>query len=141
VTFRTNFAFNIEVTHIRKMAATQVGEKLVDFRPVDVISSKLRQMRANMANLLLVVSSAEILNSLDLTAHFSRMKRKAEQKDQQFFARHGFADPSDFFKYFERLSGVGLFSSGTNLLSIWTNPQARVKLPDAVKNILLRASA
>ncbi len=48
VLFRTNFTFNIEVTHMRglhrTLAASAAGDALIDLRLVDVLCSKLRQM-------------------------------------------------------------------------------------------------
>lgn len=136
VTFRANFTFNIEVTHLRKMSAQQVGKTLIDFRLVDVLSSKLRQMTANMANLLIIVSSAAVLDSLDFPAQLAWIKDKAERKDEQFYGRHHFADPPDFFKHYERLSAVALFvPTDPPEVSLYANPQAKIKFPEPVKNI------
>jgi len=139
VTLRSNFTFNIEVTHVRKLTTSQVGETLLDLRLIDVICGKLRQMTPNRANLVFIVSSASLFSSLDLPAHVAWIKDMAERKDDQFYARHRFANPSEFFKFFKRLSGVALYApNNTQLLSLWLNPQAKIALADPVRNILQR---
>lgn len=141
VTFRGHFTFNIEVTHIRGLhrtsSARPEGESAIDFRLVDILCSKLRQMPPGMANVLFVVSAAAVDEPLDLSAHIAWIKAKAEHRDPQFYARQGFLDPSDFFRYFERLSGLVLYyPAGAQQVVLWTNPQGRFKLPGGVKNIL-----
>lgn len=146
VTFRANFTFNVEVTHVRNPhrspAASPAGEAVIDFRLVDVLCSKLRQMLASMANLLFVVPAPAALEALDLPAHVAWIKDKAERGDPAFYARHRFLNTSDFFKHYERLSGLVLYSpAGERPASIWSNPQARVKLPDPVQHFLKRSLA
>jgi hypothetical protein len=141
VTFRTNFAFNLEVTHVRGLnrppPASLAGKTAIDFRLVDVLCSKLRQMIANMANLLFVAAAPFVIDQLDLPAHIDWIKDRAEHSDPPFYVRHRFLNPSDFFKYYERLSGLILYNSaGAQQVIVWLNPQARVKLPAPVKNIL-----
>lgn len=137
VSFRRNFTFNIEVTHIRKLTANQLGKTLIDHRLVDVLCTKLRQMTANTANLLFVASTALVFASLDLPALMAWIKDKAERKDEQFYSRQRFANPAGFFRFFERLSGVAFYAPGkAKLVSLWLNPQARVELPSALQSIL-----
>jgi hypothetical protein len=142
VTFRTNLIFKVEVTHLRNLTAQKIGGDLIDLRLIDILCSKLRQMAANMANLLVVVSNAALLDKLDMATQIAWIKEKAEGRDKQFFARQKFADPSDFFKYFERLSAVTVYSpEHRSVPSFWQNPQARNKLTEAVKTVLQRATA
>jgi hypothetical protein len=137
VRFRGNFTFNIEATHLRRLTATQVGGVLIDFRVADTICSKLSQMLPNMANLLFIASSHAVLEALDLPTHLTWIKSKAERRDREFYARHKFSNTSDFFKHYERLSGVILFgSSKLAVNSLWLNPQARVKLPAQLLTVL-----
>ena len=53
VTFRTNYTFNIEVTHTRGLqqtpAAEPGGEVLLDFRLVNVLCNKIRQLTQGSA--------------------------------------------------------------------------------------------
>ncbi len=112
---------------------------MINTRLVDVVCSKLRQMLANMANLLFVVSDPAVDEQLDLPAHIAWIKDRAERSDPPFYERHGFLSTADFFKYYERLSGLILYSpASAHQAALWLNPQARVKLSDPVKNTLQR---
>lgn len=128
VTFRANLTFNIEVTHLRRLTASQVSDALIDFHLVDTICSKLRQTLPGTANLLLIASSPAILEAMDLPNHLAWIKEKADHSDPQFYTRHKFSSTSDFFKHYERLSVVMLFASGKAGNTLWLNPQARIKL-------------
>lgn len=139
VTFRTNFTFNIEVTHLRLPAAATAGEAGIDFRLVDVLCDKLRQMLANMANLLFIMSTPAGLELPDLPAHIAWIKERAERGETSFYTRQRFSNASEFFKYYERLSGVVVYDpAGAQQAVFWSNPQARVKLPEAAVNSLRR---
>lgn len=145
VTFRTNFTFNIEVTHVRRLQAGLPApgvDNAIDFRLVDVLCGKLRQTVANMANLLCVVAAPGLPAALDVAAHIAWIKDKAESRDAQFYQRHRYAGPSDFFKVYERLSGLTLYdSAAVGAHVVWLNPQSRVALPNPVRNILQRGLA
>ena len=141
VTFRSNFTFNIEITQIRGLhlvpVAARGNETAIDFRLVDVLCGKLRQLRANMANLLFIATASIALSQPDLAAHLAWIREKAERNDPLFYARHRFLSASDFFKHYERLSGLILYNSATDQqYALWVNPQARVKLPEQVKAAL-----
>ena len=141
VTFRTNFTFNIEVTHVRglnrTLASSPTGDASIDLRLVDVLCSKLRQMLPNMANLLFVVSAPAMLETLDIPAHMAWITDRAERGDAPFYARQHFSNASDFFKYYERLSVVVLYDpAATRPTVLWSNPRARVKLIGPLTNIL-----
>jgi hypothetical protein len=145
VTFRTNFTFNIEVTHTRglqRTPAAPAGGAVIDYRLIDVLCGKLPQMLANMANLLFVVSASAGREPLDLPAHIAWIKDKAERSDPLFYARQRFLNASDFFKQFARLSGLVLYDpTSARQAALWLNPQAKAKLPDPVKTILQRGLA
>jgi hypothetical protein len=139
VTFRTNFTFNLEVTHLHSLERTATEAGTVHFRLVDVLCSKLSQMLPNMANLLLVVAAPAVLEALDLPAHIAWIKDKAEHADPAFYARHRFSNSSDFFKHYQRLSGLVLVqTAGDRQAVAWFNPQARIKIPDGLKHRLQR---
>jgi hypothetical protein len=144
VTFRTNFAFNIEVTRVRglRKALSAPTEAAIDFRLIDVLCGKLRQMLPKMANLLMIEVSPDALEQLDPAAQVAWVKDKAESRDQRFYARHRFLSPADFFKYYKRLSALVLYNSANERKPVvWLNPQAGVGLPDAVRTILQRGFA
>jgi hypothetical protein len=143
VTFRSNFIFNIEVTHLRGLQGASAPIKRednpIDYRLVDVLCNKLRQTLPNMANLLFIVAAGSTLKPPDLAAHLTWIMDKAERSDPDFYARHRFLNASDFFKYYDRLSGLTLYNSaGVEGHALWLNPRSRVKLPGPVRNILHR---
>lgn len=143
VAFRANFLFHIEVTHMRGSHpapdSTTPDGNSINQRLIDVVCAKLGQMRPNQANLLCIVSTPAVLGALHLPAHIAWIKDKAEHGDPAFYARHRFLNAADFFKYFERLSGMILDDpTGEHASIFWQNPQARVKLLEPVRNILQR---
>ena len=142
VTFRTNFTFNIEITHVRgrkPSASASTEDTGIDLRLVDVLCGKLRQMLPSMANVLFVVAGPRVLDKLDLAAHLSWIKEKAERSDPSFYARQRFLSAADFFKHYQRLSGLATFeSAGLKKHALWVNPQARIGLPAGVVNTLER---
>ncbi|MEX2160577.1 MAG: hypothetical protein WD751_01570 [Anaerolineales bacterium] len=141
VTFRANFTFNLEITHVRGLRPVQ-PEGAIDLRLVDVLCGKLRQMLAGMANVLFVVATSAMLDQLDLVVHLTWIKQKAEGKDPEFFARQRFSGASEFFKNYQRLSALVLHApTGPHRQLLWVNPQARFSLPDAVKAALQRSLA
>jgi hypothetical protein len=140
LTFRTNFTFNIEVTHVR--GTRRARTEAIDFRLVDVLCGKLRQLLPKMANLLMIEVSPDALEQLDPAAQVAWVKDKAESRDQRFYARHRFLSPADFFKYYKRLSALVLYNSANERKPVvWLNPQAGVSLPEAVRTILQRGFA
>lgn len=142
VTYRTHFTFNIEVTHIHSLPRNPdptADPNKINQRLVDAICRKLRQLLANMANLVFIVPGPAGPERLELPAHIAWIKDKAERSDPAFYARHRFASTSDFIKHYERLSGLAFFNAaGEQQVNLWLNPQARVKLNDPVRNILQR---
>jgi hypothetical protein len=143
VTFRTNFTFNLEITQVHGLhlapVVTRGVETPIDFRLVDVLCGKLRQLLPNMSNLILIAAPQQSFAQLDLAAHLAWIKDKAEVNDPLFYARQRFINTADFFKHYERLSGLILFNLATDQKNtLWLNPQARVKLTEQVKTALQR---
>ena len=138
VSFRKNFTFNLEITHLRSLhlMATDEG-RAIDYRLVDVLCSKLTQMLAKMANVLFVVLPEVALDQLDPAVHLAWIRNRAE-RDPNFCARQGFGNASDFFKSYERLSALALFNP-SGKFSIESNPGARARLPKEVVTALTRA--
>jgi len=98
-------------------------------------------MAANKANVLLISSTTPGLGSLKLQDHLTWIKGKAEQGKAAFLNRQRFSNRAEFFKQFQRLSAVLLFAANDfHSVDVWANPQATVKLPEAVQNILARRS-
>lgn len=135
-TFRANFVFNIEATHVRGLQDPVAGEAAIDQRLIDVLCGKLGQMLPNMANLLFLAIPKPV--SMDYLAdHLAWMRSKAESKDAKFFARYNFSSPGGFLTVFKRLSGVYAFG-GAGETAAWLNSQSSLKLPGDLKNILAR---
>jgi hypothetical protein len=143
VTYRSNFHFAVEVTHVRgaqaNMLPAETGSAALNFRLIDVLSNKLRQMLPGAANLLFVLTPMSPLGQLDLAAHLAWIQDKAESRDSEFYARHRFRDPADFFKHLGQLSGLLMADTECRLdWTFWWNPQARIPLTKEIQTIFER---
>lgn len=149
VTFRTRITFNVEVTRMRlSMQENDEGEpppfdsQAEGRRMTDIVGSKLSQMLPSMMNLLVIIADHQIMCELEVGKVMNQLKQRAEQKEPQLFQRHSFRDTSDFFKYYQRLSGVLLRSTGNHETGkcplLWLNNQAKHPLPAPICTILQR---
>jgi hypothetical protein len=153
VTFKTHLTFNVEVTRLRLSSQehdtgqTQAEQPPLDHhymgrRLAEIAGNKLRQMLPSMMNLLVIVSDDGAVCEVELDKVMIGLKQRAEQKDAQLFKRHDFRDPSDFFKHYQRLSGVLLRSAGERETEkcplLWLNNQAKHPLPAPIGVILRR---
>lgn len=135
VTFRTNFTFNAESTHVRGLNEAQDE---VDQRFVDVVSGKLRQMLPNIANVIFI-ATPHILDETNLASHMVWMRGKADNNDEKFLLRQRFSSPADFFKFHNRVSAIYVYdSAGEAGHAVWFNPQAKATLPDPLKAAIQR---
>ena len=149
VTFRTRLTFNVEVTRMR-ISIRKNGEgeqprfdpQYEGRRMAEIIGSKLSQMLPSMMNLLVIMADHQTLCELDVGKVMNQLKQRAEQKEPQLFQRHSFRGASDFFKYYQRLSGVLLRSTGHHEAGIcpilWLNNQTKYPLPAPICTILRR---
>lgn len=149
VTFRTRITFNVEVTRMQiAIRENDEGEQPL-FNPryesrrmAEIVGSKLSQMSPSMMNLLLIMADQPTLCELDVGKVLHQLKQRAEKKEPQLFQRHGFRDTADFFKYYHRLSGVLLRSTGQPETGrcpiLWLNNQTKHPLPAPVCTILQR---
>jgi hypothetical protein len=107
-----------------------------------VVSSKLSQMLPGMMNLLVIVADHKRIAELDVARVMNQLKQRAEQKDHQLFRRHKFRDTADFFKYYQRLSGVLVRNPGHDEAGqrpiLWLNNQTKHPLPAPICTILQR---
>ena len=108
----------------------------------DTVCGKLGQMLAGMINIVMVIPDDDSIDGDDIARAMARLRERAERKDGAFFSRYGFRDASDFFKHYQRLSGVLVRSTwagatGSGAL-LWTNPQARHAIPADIRTILQR---
>jgi hypothetical protein len=135
-TFRGNFIFNVEATHVRELPAA--GAEL-DLRLADVLCNKLPQMATGRANVLILAGKLAAAGGVDLGAQVARLKQRAERREEAFYARYAFGSPAEFVKCYERLSAVGFYDSVTGEpLGVWVNSQAKVKLADGLAAVLAR---
>jgi hypothetical protein len=132
VTWRNSLTFNLEITRLHNAG----GE--VEGRLADLVCEKLGQMLPAMINLLAVVSDQ--FPEPDLNAAMQQLKLSAEKRDPSLYARYGYQTPADFFKGYERLSGILWHQSEAGPVVFWNNPQARHPLPPKVRNLLVRKS-
>jgi hypothetical protein len=130
VTYTASFTFNVEATRLRRTAGSTANR---DRRVVDVLCHKLFQLPVNAINMIVIGLEDGSLSDSSLGVAIAMLKKRAETRDAAFFARHHFRDVSDFFKWFERLSGaiVRQLSDADDVRSfaMWSNPQARHPLP------------
>ena len=149
VTFRTRLTFNVEVRRMQlSRRQNDEGEHPL-FEPryearrmAEIVGSKLSQMFPSMMNLLVIMADHQRMCELDVGNVMNQLKQRAEQKERRLFQRHRFRDTSDFFKYYQRLSGVLLRSTGDHESGkcpiLWTNNQTKHPLPGPICTILQR---
>jgi hypothetical protein len=134
VTWRTTLTFNVEVTRLRSTSGDLEGKLL------DVVCEKFGQMLPGMINVL-VVEGSGLDAALDVGSVMQRLKLSAEKRDPSLYARQGFRSPADFFKGYERLSGLLLRPGEGGASILWNNPQARHDLPAKVRSLLVVESS
>ena len=130
VTWRTSLTFNVEVTRLHSTAEDIEGKL------IDVVCGKLGQMLPGMINVLVVVGS-DLDGNLDVGVAMRRLKLAAEKRDPVLYARQGYRSPADFFKGFERLSGLLWRTAKGSPPVLWINPQARQALPAKICRLLV----
>jgi hypothetical protein len=149
VTFRTHTTFNVEVTRLRNSGQEKDESGPPPFNPpyegrrlAEIAGSKLRQMLPSMMNLLVIMADHQAMCELDVGRAMNHLKQRAEQKEPQLFQRHNFRDASDFFKHYQRLSGLLLRTTGSPETGkcpiLWLNNQAKHPLPGPICTILQR---
>jgi hypothetical protein len=138
VTFRTRTVVNLEVTQVQAPGAEtpEWEEKLIG-----LVCYKLGQMMSESLNVLVVAPESGSLPIEEVTRAMKRLKERMEQRESDFPARFGFADPAGFFKQFQWLSGIVVWKSQEQEMgegkSLWANPQARRPLPAAMASLLM----
>jgi hypothetical protein len=135
VTYRSNLVFNIEVARIRAKedwlvqdsSAGQVDLLGQEQHILRVLLDKLEQLQPGMPNLLVILASLPVAQSIDLASLMQEVKTRVEGRDPSFYALSRYTSPAAFYKDFLRLTGILLSSSEVQL---WVNKQARSGLPD-----------
>ena len=141
VTFRANLPFNVEVKHIRFSEQEQRSAQQEFVKLANTVCQKIGQLAPGMINLLVLSYEHDRVDGFDGPTALVDLRRLAEQKDDAFFARRGLADARDFLKQFQRLSAA-LFrihqQAGDIESALWLNANAKHRLPDDLRNALLR---
>jgi hypothetical protein len=127
VTYRTNLRFNIEVSRMR--ADENEATENNSARLLRILLSKLGQMQAGMANVLMIHTRRQIAQAINLEQFMQEIKTRAEGKEPLFYELSHYANPAAFYKDFLHLSGLILWSPGAQL---WVNKQARPALDATV---------
>ena len=153
VKLTTQLTFGVEVTRMRAVGQVQESSTpIVDDsqthperaqgRLLNIINSKLGQTVTSSPNLLLIGVEPDLVDSLDVGAVMIQLKRRADAKDSLLFSRSGLQDAADYFRHYQRLSGILLRSThsqaGASRSSLWMNKEARHPLPTNLQTILKR---
>jgi hypothetical protein len=141
VTYRANLVFNIEVARIRAeengvdrvASGNPVGIQDNEERILRVLLDKLEQLLPGMPNLLVILVSQDLAQSIQLARLMQALKTRVEGRDLSFYALSRYTSPAAFYKDFLRLNGMLLSASEAQL---WVNKQARPGLPDKVLRLM-----
>jgi hypothetical protein len=141
VLLKDNLPFHVEVTRLRarlRDASTpRAGE---DTRLAHTLCGKLGQMQPGATNILIIWTDGEPYAEARVVATARALLLRASNKDDAYFAWHGFSDARDFLHQYQRLSGLLLIDDwrrGINTQALlWENNQARRPIPRAVLNVL-----
>ena len=143
VTFTTSLTFMVEVPRMRATQPRTPAETLLPGdRFSDMLCGKLGQLLPQRSNLLLVGGEIPNLTQDNIHALMLRVQQRAESNDSTMIHRYGFRDRADFFRHYQRLSG--LLVRGSHLQAgepvvLWVNPQAKHPLPTKVRTVLARS--
>ncbi len=138
VSFTTKFTFSVEVTRMQPIQADDTERE--NSKLQYVIASKLAQMLPGMINVLVIGADESNIHNFDVNAALLQLKKRADAKDALLFNRSGARDGADFFRAYQRLSGI-LLGSAQNRTShdppiLWVNKEARHPLPATLQTLL-----
>jgi hypothetical protein len=77
-------------------------------------------------------------DGFDVAGAMNRLRLLAEQKDELFFTRRGFAGSRDFLKQYSRLSAAWFRGPAGTPNVLWLNPIGKHRLPPELRTILQR---
>ncbi len=125
ITYRARQTMNVEVTRLR------AGPSTTSF--IGAVLTKVRQLPPSVPNALVVAVEGADARELDVVDGIRSLRARADAKDEDFFARRGFANARGFYERFLRLGVVIAWSeAGTSAESratSWTNGSARIPVP------------
>jgi hypothetical protein len=143
VTYRTHTPFHVEVTRLSPSQLEQQRPLPIEpelqydahRRLTDLVCDKLGQLASTTPNVLWVWSDSPSVLQLEVGEVMAELKRRAEGRDEELFARHGFGKPADFVRVYQRLSAILIQKiEGTTAPTVqwWQNKDARLPLPPKV---------
>jgi hypothetical protein len=143
ILFKAHLPFYLEVTRLhtkpRDTSSAPSGE---DARLANTLCEKLGQMQQGAINVLAVMAEDQTYEEADVVATTRSLLMRAANKDEAYFARHGFGDSRDFLHQYQRLSGMLLIAGWQRGAEphtlVWENNQARHPIPSALLAILRR---
>ncbi|NTU86066.1 MAG: hypothetical protein HGA45_43185 [Chloroflexales bacterium] len=100
-----------------------------DRRLAAVLCGKLGQLALGAANLLIVVSDADAYAAADVGAILQGLRRRAEAKDDAYFAFRGLDGAQALHQTLPRLSGVLIVTPAAPAEALFIHQQARHPLP------------
>ena len=127
--------FDVEVSRLRGQAdATPV------YRLAGTLCDKVGQLRPGLVNIIAVVCDTPSIAPTTPAEAARQLMERATNRDEGFFARHGYRDLRDFHRDYLRLSAVliryiAADGSGSTI-TIWANPQTRQPLPPEMVALL-----
>jgi hypothetical protein len=142
VTYKTHTVFNVEVKRLRAAAgAPRPQEHHELYKLTNAICAKLWQMLPGAPNVLALGAEGEGYGENEIEQATRLLKRHADQKDDIFFARWGFASARDFVHSYQRLGMVAISSldaQATDPAALWANREAQHPIPSDLSTILRR---
>jgi hypothetical protein len=146
VTYRTNLAFNIEVTRLR-VEGDEGGDTLGDVSGTNratnlsrqeeriqrILLAKLGQMQPSIANLLVIHTSNQLAQSIDLSRLIQELKIRVEVNELPVYAANLYTNPAAFYRDFLHLSAILLKAANPQ---VWVNKQARPGLDEKVLSLV-----
>lgn len=135
VTFRASHRFNLEVTRPRTSGETVDAEALIG----RAVLAKVRQFPSGVANALLVATPLA-QSSGQLTGTMRALKQRADRGDGAYFSGRGLT-LAEFQAHYRRMSVLFVARESGAGAFAWTNPEARLPLPDGALAACLAALA
>jgi hypothetical protein len=121
---------NTDLEQLQMLLSQAAGERIGE-----VVWNKLSQMRASMANLLVIHAEEPFVSTVRLGPAMARLKLRAEHKDPDLYLHGDLRTPADFVKYYQRLNGILLRcadtkNTGNPCQQAWENRSAKLLLPE-----------
>jgi hypothetical protein len=116
----------VEVSRLRpaRSAGSRSAERLAS-----MLCGKLGQLAAGAANLLVLVSDAGACGADEVGAALQGLRRRADARDDAFFAFRGLPDARALHQLLPRLGAVLVAAPAAPADALWPHPQARQPLP------------